>query len=524
MATLSTLPTLRGARRLGDALGSPMLRTLEGEPLLGFLRDQRWFGAKGQRDLAARVRDVFPIFGGEMDAAIVLVGVSNGSAATYQLPLLGRPGDLRTLDDGALAAIEAGEERGLVVDAPRDEAFRARLLAALRNGEQYEAAGGRWRAEPHAGPLPPAGTASRVLGGEQSNTSILYGEQAMLKIYRRLTAGPNPEAEISGFLAARGFPYIPALLGLLRIDGADGSETVAGIAQEFVAGTGDGWSYAKRRIRDLVILPDAKRGGRSAFLDDCRRLGEASGTLHRELAADPSNPAFAPEPVTAADGERWNADIRRQADAATLLLEESVRGGRIVAHAAEDARVVLGEARSLCERTESFLRSIAGAGGARIRHHGDYHLGQVLRRQNGDYVILDFEGEPARPLAERRQKHSPLRDVAGMLRSFAYASAVTLKEEMGSRRDAGAEAEAARLTEEMQAAFRAGYFTTSAPAILPASDAARDALLAVFEVEKAFYELAYELNNRPQWVDIPLSGLRALLHEMPRSAPATSRS
>jgi trehalose synthase-fused probable maltokinase len=523
MATLSTLPTLRSARRLGEALTPAALRGLEGEPLLGFLREQRWFGAKGQSGLQARLRDVIPIFGGDIDAAIVRVDVTNGVGATYQLPLLVRPGDLRTLDDGALAAVEAGEERGLMVDAPRDDAFRARLLVALRDRERYEAAGCRWYAESYDAPLPPPGTSSRVLGGEQSNTSILYGEQAMLKIYRRLTAGPNPEAEISKFLAARGFPYIPALLGLVRIDGADGSETVAGIAQEFVVSGGDGWTYAKRRIRDLVILPDAKRGGRSAFLDDCRRLGEVSGTLHRELAADPTDSAFAPEPVTAADAERWSADIRRQADASIALLEQSVAGGRIVAHAAEDARAVLAEVRSLCDRSEAFLRSLGAAGGARIRHHGDYHLGQVLRRQSGDYVILDFEGEPARPLAERRQRHSPLRDVAGMLRSFAYAAAVTLKEEMAGRRDAAVEEEARRLTEEMQQAFRAGYFAAAPPApILPATPAARDGLLAVFEIEKALYELAYELNNRPHWVDIPLAGLRALLREAPRSAVAPS--
>ena len=519
MATLSTLATVRTDARLRDALSLKGLRGLEGDPLLRFLREQRWFGAKGQSDLRARVRDVIPVFGAEMDAAIVRVDVTNGSTATYQLPLLVRRGDLRTLDDGALAAVEAGEERGLIVDAPRDEAFRACLLRALRDGERYEAGGVRWCVETRAAELPPADMPSRVLGGEQSNTSILYGEQAMLKIYRRLSAGPNPEAEISSFLAGRGFPHIPALLGLVRIDEADGSQTIAGIAQEFVASTGDGWSYARRRIRDLVILPDAKLGGRSAFLDDCRKLGDISGALHRELSADPANPDFAPQPVTGRDCERWSADIRRQADASIGLLERSVGAGRIVAHAADDARIVLDEARSLCERTAAFLQSAAAGAGARIRHHGDYHLGQVLRKRSGDYVILDFEGEPARPLAERRERHSPLRDVAGMLRSFAYAAAVTVKEELPGKHDASVEAEAARLTGEMQAAFRTGYFAAAPPApILPRSPAVRDGLLAVFEIEKAFYELAYELNNRPQWVDIPLGGLRTLLREPPHAA------
>jgi trehalose synthase-fused probable maltokinase len=522
MKNVSTLATVRTHGRLGEALTLAALRGLEGEPLLRFLAEQRWFGAKGQSDLQVRFRDVVPVFVGEMDAAITRIEVvgADRSVVTYQLPLLVRRGDLRTLGDGALAAVEAGDERGLIVDAPRDEAFRARLLRAVRDAERHGASSTRWVVDRRDVSLPPADTPSRVLGGEQSHTSILYGEHAMLKIYRRLTAGPNPEAEISSFLAQRSFAHIPALLGLLRLEDDDGSQTIAGIIQEFVASSGDGWSYARRRIRDLVILPGAKLGGRSAFLDDCRRLGEITGALHRELAADRSSEAFSPQPVTATDLERWSADIRRQADAAIALLEASVRGGRIVAHAAEDARAVLAQARPLCDRTASFLGGIASGAGSRIRHHGDYHLGQVLRKHSGDYVILDFEGEPARPLAERRERHSPLRDVAGMLRSFAYASAVTVKEELPGKRDAVVEAEAERLTEEMQGAFRTGYFAAAPPApILPESVEVRDGLLAVFEVEKAFYELAYELNNRPQWVDIPLAGIRALLREPPTSAP-----
>ena len=175
--------------------------------------------------------------------------------------------------------------------------------------------------------------------------------------------------------------------------------------------------------------------------------------------------------------------------------------------------MVLTEARALLGRATAFLAALGRGAGARIRHHGDYHLAQVLRKTDGDFVILDFEGEPARPLAERRQRHSPLRDVAGMLRSFAYAAAVTVKEDAPANGDVRPfRARADALTAEMQQAFRSGYFCAapSAP-ILPASSDVTQGLLTIFEIEKAFYELAYELNNRPSWADIPLAGIRELL-------------
>jgi maltose alpha-D-glucosyltransferase/alpha-amylase len=174
--------------------------------------------------------------------------------------------------------------------------------------------------------------------------------------------------------------------------------------------------------------------------------------------------------------------------------------------------MVLTEARALLGRATAFLAALGPDAGSRIRHHGDYHLGQILRKRDGDYVILDFEGEPARPLAERRQRHSPLRDVAGMLRSFSYAAAVTVKDDAPTSADARPiRAEAGALATEMQRAFRSGYFHTapSAP-ILPASSHVTEGLLTIFEIEKAFYELAYELNNRPGWADIPLAGIREL--------------
>ncbi|HSD11271.1 MAG TPA: hypothetical protein VLF14_09815 [Candidatus Binatia bacterium] len=505
--------TVRIHGPLRDALSLSALGQLDGEPLIKFLRERRWFGSKGLAHATARFCGVIPVFDEPVDAAIARVAITAGqaSSATYQLPLVVRRSEGSDAD--VLAVVEAGAGRGILVDAVRDADFRARLLRALRDREHFEAQGARWIAAPYGEPLPEADTPSVLLEGEQSNSSMLYGQSAMLKVYRRLTAGPNPEAEIAEFLTARGFGHMPALLGLFRLVDADGSETIAGIAQQFVAASRDGWTYALERIRDLLISPREKTPGRAAFLDDCRRLGEITGALHRALSSDASNSDFSPQPVGPDDLARWEEGLRRQVDITLALLDASLHSGTFARDRRGEARIVLAEARACRDRATAFLAALGPEAGARIRHHGDYHLGQVLRKTDGEYVILDFEGEPARPLAERRERHSPLRDVAGMLRSFAYAAAVTVKEDAPTRADAPSlRGEAARLGTEMRRAFRSGYFR-AAPCspILPVSAGVTEGLLTVFEIEKAFYELAYELNNRPSWADIPLASVRELL-------------
>jgi trehalose synthase-fused probable maltokinase len=505
--------TVRVGAHLRDALSLSVLSALDGGPLIEFLRRQRWFGSKGLAAATARFRTVIPLFSEPIDAAIARVDIMVGQAtiATYQLTLTVRRGVANHA--GVLAVVDSGAGPGILVDAVHDAEFRARLVRALRDRERFEGQGTRWIAEPCDESLPDPETPSRLLQGEQSNSSMVYGESAVLKIYRRLTAGPNPEAEVAEFLAARAFANVPALLGLFRLVDADGSETVAGIAQQFVAAIGDGWSYARRRIRDLVILRHEQTAGWAAFLDDCRRLGEITGALHRALCSDASNPDFSPQPVGADDLARWREGLRRQVDTSITLLDASLRSGALAREGKSEARVVLTEARALLDRATAFLTGLGPGAGAQIRHHGDYHLGQVLRKTDGDYVILDFEGEPARPLAERRQRHSPLRDVAGMLRSFAYAATVTVKEDAPTNADVRPfRAQADALATEMQRAFRRGYFRAAPPApVLPASSEITEGLLTIFEIEKAFYELAYELNNRPSWVDIPLAGIRELL-------------
>jgi maltose alpha-D-glucosyltransferase/alpha-amylase len=509
------LATLTTHSAVADVLSSRALRRLDGPPLLRFLGAQRWFGAKGRTGLRARFRDTVAIFGSDVPAVIARVQVTAADDSTldYQLPLtVGSALERWGIHANRLANVVGASEQGFVADAVGDPAFRRRLLQAMRDAETFTAGSLRWVVRRYAGELPALGTDSRLLGGEQSNTSIAYADRAIVKLYRRLTPGPNPEAEIAQFLQAQNFPHVPTLLGDIRLEEGNGEQTTLGVAQEFVASLGDGWSYVRGLLRDALRSAHSSAAGSfAALLDDCRRLGEITGRLHGALSHAGGDEAFAPRAVGAEDLVEWGSALRQQVDGAVELLQAELTAGRPDAAVAAAARVVVDRARSLADRARGFLEAISGDAGARIRHHGDYHLGQVLRKANGDFAILDFEGEPARPLPERRRRHSPLRDVAGMLRSFSYAAALTAKEDPRGEDDARVEATTFELGTPLRTAFLEGYFSAAPAApILPADPSIRDGLLRVFEIEKAFYELVYEINNRPTWVSIPLCAIRAL--------------
>jgi maltose alpha-D-glucosyltransferase/alpha-amylase len=254
----------------------------------------------------------------------------------------------------------------------------------------------------------------------------------------------------------------------------------------------------------------------SAFHADAERLGRVTRALHEALACDDTVPDFTPEPVTADDIERWAGDARGTMAHALELLESRVQAGVFDRRSAAAARALLGRRDALDDRVTEMVSAIGDDAGLRIRIHGDYHLGQVLRAPNGHFAIIDFEGEPTRALAERRAKYSPLRDVAGMMRSFAYAAAMAAKERAGSDVDPDAEIRAAHWERDARSAFLDGYLhagkaSAEAPTLLPHTRDDVQALLALFETEKVFYELAYELNNRPEWAWVPLRGVAKLL-------------
>jgi trehalose synthase-fused probable maltokinase len=501
------LQRLRVPAGLADALTPAVLASLDGAPLIDFLVRQRWFGGKGQRPATARLRDATPLFGDGSAVVTRLTVEQGGDPVTYQLPLAVRPGepDAAGAPRAVVAYVEAAGERGVLFDALEDPSFRRRLGLALATGAVFVGPGTQWVLTPFGDggqSIASGGGEVRLIAGEQSNSSVVYDERAILKLYRRLQPGENPEVEIGELLTASAFAHAPALLGTIRFHDADGSITVAGIAQRFVPDARDGWTYALERVREQCAAPPTAR---VTFADDAVHLGRLTRAMHEVLANAPSRADFAPLPVTPEVLRGWAEAVDRQVRTALDLLDAERRAGRLEPALDPAAGSLLARRGEVSERVRGLVDRLGTPAGQRIRHHGDYHLGQVLRTPDGTFTIVDFEGEPARPLSERRQRHCALRDVAGMLRSFAYAAAVGLEHPRE---------QAARWERAVREAFLAGYLGDAArplPAYLPASRAAVARTLALFEIEKAFYELAYELNHRPDWVRIPLGALGRLL-------------
>ncbi|MBV9880976.1 MAG: hypothetical protein JO180_10800 [Gemmatirosa sp.] len=467
--------------------------------LAAFVGAQRWSGARGERLTDARVEAAIPV---ESTGAtcIVLGARVAGRHVRYQTWLHHHEG----------ASLDAVVARGALADATHDAALHLGLVRLLADGSTRDGTGARLVAEPLAGASDElrALSSSRVLSAEQSNTSIVYDDRVILKLFRRLEPGVQPDVEVTAFLTRRGFAHVPALLGTLSIDDASGA-AVAAMAQRFVPGARDAWAFAVDRARAAVAGDAPPR----EYADgEARRLGAVTRALHDALASDADDADFAPRRAEADTVARWAAAASESVEQGVALLRERLVAGALDALPDASATAARGVADAGVDAVVATVNRLAAKAshdaGAATRHHGDYHLGQVLRApDDGALFVIDFEGEPSRALEVRRARHCPLRDVAGMLRSFAYAGATAALD----RPDDAAAAERARTWEAVaREAFLDGYFGDGAAAFLPAERASADALLAMFELEKAFYELAYELRNRPTWVPIPLAGIARL--------------
>ena len=440
---------------------------------------QRWFGSKAREVAHIEVAECVPLLDEPpvLSLALVEARFGEGTHETYQVPL------------GQRAASEGWDERVIVAtdevtiyDALADPACGRELLHRMRSGSEVTEEEGtlrfRWAESAGAGL---GGTVDvRPVGVEQSNSSIVFGEALILKAFRRVEPGVNPELELLRFLSERGFPNIAALVGWYEYEGRFIDATL-GILQEYVAGARDGWELA---LEQITTDPEG-------FLARLRALGQVTGELHTVLGSDNSTPEFAPDQPSQEALSLLTADVDEQIERIFLDLPEN-----------EAVAPIAGRGQDVREKLQAL--SHIGAGGRVIRTHGDYHLGQTMLADRG-WVILDFEGEPARPLPERRLKRSPLRDVAGMLRSFSYVTA-------GAELLRGVEAPAG-WEDLARDAFLEGYFERVEPSLLPPGEAPTRQLLAVFELEKAVYELRYELNNRPDWVAIPVAGILRLLDQ-----------
>ena len=451
------------------------------QPLHDWLVAQRWFASKRQEVTHLHVVEAVPL---RTESPMLVLALLEavfpaGTHETYQVPL-----GLRPESEGWTERVICAAEGFTVYDGLADPAFGRELLHRMRSDSEVTVDEGvlgfHWA--PSASSSQGGTVDVRPVGVEQSNSSIVFGEELILKAFRRVEPGENPELELLRFLSARGFPNIAALAGWYDFEGRRVDATL-GILQEYLAGARDGWELV---LDELATDPHG-------LLEQVRALGEVTGELHSALGSEAEDAAFAPEEPSAESMALLVADIDEQIERVFLELPDEGPTAEIA-----------GRGQDVRERLQSL--SATGTGGRVIRTHGDLHLGQTMLTDRG-WVILDFEGEPARPLPERRLKRSPLRDVAGMLRSFSYAAA-------GSRILRGVEAPEG-WEDAARAAYLEGYRERVDRALLPPGQDAIDRLLAVFELEKAVYELRYELNNRPDWVGIPVAGIARLLDSEP---------
>ena len=453
------------------------LSVIDSDEFRDWIVGQRWFGSKSREVSQIEIPECVPLRDEPPQLALALVEArfGEGTHETYQVPL-----GLRPAEEGWSERVITEASGTTVYDALADPACGRELLHRMRSGSEETAEEGllrfRWAETAGAGL---GGTVDvRPVGVEQSNSSVVFGDALILKAFRRIEPGVNPELELLRFLSERGFPNIASLAGWYEYEGRFIDATL-GILQEYLAGARDGWELA---LEELGSDPDG-------FLARLRALGQVTGELHTVLGSDNSSPEFAPDQPSQEALSLLTADVDEQIERIFLDLPES-----------EAIEPIAGRGQDVREKLQAL--SHIGAGGRVIRTHGDYHLGQTMLSDRG-WVILDFEGEPARPLPERRLKRSPLRDVAGMLRSFSYVTA-------GARLLRGFDAPDG-WEDRARDAFLESYFGSVEPSLLPPGEGPTRQLLSVFELEKAVYELRYELNNRPDWVSIPVAGVLRLL-------------
>lgn len=454
------------------------------EAVGSWIASQRWYGEKG-RQLVSLAVVAAPRLG-EVELSVVELSFADGSRSRYFLPLV----VVASAPEGAVVAVLP---EGVLADAACIPAALERMASALLQEETVQGLKGERTAIPARGDVLPC-EPSRL---DQSNSSFYLGNAGFAKLFRKLPDGTSPDWEIGKFLAGRG-ARVPASLGALLLEGVTEEPLVLIQVWERVAGAKDAWEHAQDLLGELLDsgVP-ADLATEEPVKGWCRTLGVRTGELHRALVGSIEDVAFAPHPLTEADLEK-GAEVSRELGTqalellsqvqSSLGLEEQSLAIEILARR-EEIVAELGQAPSIDPHA------------VRIRCHGDYHLGQVLWKE-GDALILDFEGEPVRSLAERRRRQSPLKDVAGMLRSLDYAAQAALKNAPGHQETALAWRDAA------SQAFLAGYLAAVAGTPLVPSDPAEfQALLDFHLAEKLLYELLYELRHRPDWVGIPLAAL-----------------
>ncbi len=512
--------------KLDRALEGRELRQLERDVLPEFLSRQRWFAGKSTSVKRAQVTLLGAIPGSANQLLFLDVETGSGPNQRYFLPVSTMPGEAN-LRFGApklsytLAKIRTGPNIGAMIDASFDERFHRDLVAAMRSGKDVPANGGKFVFNATADfAAMELSDEIRPVGAEQSNVSFIIGSQAMVKVYRRLREGEQPEIEIARFLTeVAGFRNTPAYLGSAAFQPDKGDVVTLAAVFAFVRNQGDAWGVLAEALdRDLeafVLLPRDEAGslnepapGFAHPLDLGTILGTRTGELHVGFATPTTDRQFKAELIGATDLKRWTTSISRDLANAFSLLSKAAR--HLTGGARADVAALL-KARSAIQQRVKSASGLSDVG-RKTRTHGDYHLGQVLVAQD-DVIIIDFEGEPQRGIRERRQKASPLRDVAGMLRSFDYAawSAIRQIEERAGAVSPNVRERALAWRNAISQDYLAAYWAVVGGAgLVPEDQATRRRLLDLFLIQKAAYEVAYEAANRPGWLSIPVSGLLEL--------------
>ncbi|MGB3554777.1 MAG: maltose alpha-D-glucosyltransferase [Jannaschia sp.] len=500
--------------RLSTALSGREGAQFEERALPAYIDLQRWFAGKGHGARRARLRRLIEMEDGRHMLAIADVE-TGGETQSYFLPLSAN----WEADDTAmsprlpatLARLRRANRVGALMDGASDEGLAQALLQAMRDGAEIAGEGGTLVCE--GANLPDDPGTPRLMGAEQSNASVAFGDTMVLKLYRRLRPGLQPDIEVGRFLTDRtDFTATPALLGTIVWRDDDGSETVLAAASDFVKNQGDAWSFVTEGLDREMEAREVGHDDREAVplqvgaMDLGSLLGQRTAEMHLALASGEG--PFGTDPLDRAGLADLVAETEAEVAGSLDRLAKTALEG-------EAAKI----AASVLDRRDDILDRIRRVGtlrpsGAAGRVHGDYHLGQVLVAQ-GDLAIIDFEGEPSRTLAERQAKSSPLRDVAGMLRSFDYA----LWSALDRRLQAGADADAAMAEVRDWRAATSGAFlaawreTMGDHALRPVDRVFEDALLDLFVLRKCAYEVDYERDFRPAWIDVPLRGMLHVLED-----------
>ena len=499
---------------------------LERDVLPAFMAGRRWFAERGNRSITVRVTSSIPLGPSELGIAVIEAR-GRQETANYLLPLIIKwtRFDATRNNPNALSAVRRGPREGTVFDATGEPAFILFLLESLQTGKSIETLQGRIEFRPtsrfeKAGDIDLASV--RTVDTEQSNTTALVGSDHVVKLFRRLEPGINPEIEIGRFLTEIApFANTPPLLGAVELE-ENGQRSAVAVVHGFVENQGDAWTvtgaYLDRFVEEQHLLTTEAAGDSdepAAYVRRMHQVGQRVAELQLLLASRDDIPDFAPEQVAAEDIRRWIEDVLQRADRA---FDELAR--RRTDLAERDRQLIdslLSCRAELPEQLRELLPESIGA--MKIRHHGDFHLGQMLIVKD-DVFIIDFEGEPRRSLADRRLKAPAARDIAGLIRSIDYSATAALQRALKLKPDEKGNVSRALdgWREHSVAAFIEAYRQSldGDTRLWPQSLQEADRLLDFFLLEKAFYEIEYELAHRPDWLQVPLAGTRRILSRWER--------